>query len=79
MILNKVYKNFIIDQLQPEDDETFFGEVESSGDSTSHKYFITSHPSNFTEAQRMCNENGGTLISESLKSKWGLKELVFAF
>ena len=45
----------------------------------SYKYFVTPRQGNWWEAERMCEQQGGNLVSESLKSKWGLKELVFKF
>ena len=39
-------------------------------------FFITPSFGSWFEAKQMCEEQGGNLISESLKPKWELKRLV---
>jgi len=52
--------------LQPEENTTY----------SNFTYFVTPQPGNWFDSKRMCEENGGNLISDSLKSKRGLKSEV---
>ena len=42
-------------------------------------FFITTRSGSWFEALQMCEEQGGNLISESLKPKWELLRFVLTF
>jgi len=52
---------------------------EAKVESANFTYFITPRFGNWSESQRMCEEQGGSLISESLKPELGLKNEVLDF
>ena len=43
---------------------------------TNFTFFITPRAGSWFEAKQMCEEQGGNLISESLKPKWDLLRFV---
>ena len=47
---------------------------EAVAKSANFTYFITPRKGNWSEVERMCEEQGGNLISESLKPELGLKK-----